>query len=91
MKRTRPSPPKSPPRKPNKGIRMNEQAIRKIEKLELKIYLKLEELLRDGPRRVDYDEIAEACSCVRGSVHYNVGKLLSDGVIGYKNGMLYLK
>lgn len=70
---------------------MNEEAIRKIEKLELKIYLKLEELLKDGPRRVSYDEIAKACFCSRGSVTYNVGKLLSDNVLGYQNGKLYLK
>lgn len=70
---------------------MNEEAIRKIEKLELKIYLKLEELLKDGPQRVDYDEVAEACSCVRGSVTYNIGKLLSANIIGYRDGKLYLK
>ncbi len=70
---------------------MDEAAIRKIEALGLRIYLKLEELLRDGPMYVNYNEIAASCGCSRSAVRYNIGKLLSEGVIGYENGMLSLK
>ena len=70
---------------------MNEAAIRKIEDLQLKIYLQLEETLRDGPKYVNYNQIAAECGCSRGAVRYNIGKLLSEGVIVYENNMLSLK
>ncbi|MDE7295884.1 MAG: winged helix-turn-helix domain-containing protein [Clostridia bacterium] len=71
---------------------MNEEAYAKLEKIKLKLYrVFAEELSEHEHKRYNYDELAERLNCSRNAIRYNVGKLLSAGVIGSEGGKLYLK
>lgn len=70
---------------------MNADTYLKIENNEIKLFRLLAEELAQGAKRVNYDNLAEKLSCARSTVRYNVGKLLSAGVIGTDDGKLYLK
>lgn len=62
-----------------------------IENYEIKLYWILRKELKEGPRRVDYEELARQIGCARSTVTYNVGKLISKGIIGVNHGELYWK
>lgn len=71
---------------------MNQEAYLKLENTTLKLYrIFTEELTGHERKRFDYDELAERLNCSRTAIRYNVGKLLSAGIIGSENGKLYLK
>lgn len=71
---------------------MDQEAYAKLENKQLKLYrIFAEELTEHERKRYDYDELAERLNCSRTAIRYNVGKLLSAGIIGSENGMLYLK
>lgn len=57
----------------------------------MRLYGLLVETLSNGARRISYDEYAVRLGCSRSAVRYNVGKLLSAGVIGCTGGKLFLK
>lgn len=68
-----------------------EGAVMKLENYETRLYCLLADELGNGARRVDYEDVARRLGCSRSTVTYNVGKLMSSGVIGCINGKLYLK
>ena len=68
-----------------------EGAITRLENYETRLYCLLADELAEGARRVDFEDIARRLGCSRSPVTYNVGKLMSAGVIGCADGKLYLK
>ena len=71
---------------------MNQKAYVQLENTKMKLYRILaEELTGHERKRFNYDELAERLNCSRTAIRYNVGKLLSAGIIGSEDGKLYLK
>ena len=73
---------------------MSTAALRKIgniENYETQLWVLLSEELESGPRRISYDDLARRLRCSRSTISYNMGKLMSSGLIGIKDGKLYLK
>lgn len=68
-----------------------EGAVTRLENYETRLYCLLADELAEGARRVDFEDIARRLGCSRSTVTYNVGKLMSAGVIGCIDGKLYLK
>lgn len=62
----------------------------RLETYAMRLYGVLCGALSDGARRLDYDDLAARVGCSRSAVRYNVGKLLSAGMIGTRDGKLYL-
>lgn len=54
-----------------------------MENYSMQIFGILSELLANGPKRVSYDDIAAQIGCARSTVRYNIGKMLSAGIVGY--------
>lgn len=68
-----------------------DSAVQRIENYETRLYCLLAEELAAGPRRVDFEEYARKMGCSRSTVTRNVGKLLDAGIVGVKDGKLFLK
>lgn len=63
----------------------------RVENYETQLLCILLEELAGGDKRVSYNLLAERLGCARSTVTYNVGKLMSSGIIGCREGKLYLK
>lgn len=69
----------------------NAAAVQRIENYETRLWLVLSDELSAGARRISYEELARRLGCSRSTINYNVGKLMSSGLIGIESGKLYLK
>lgn len=70
---------------------MERRAIEKIDNYETQLYLLLSDELAAGPRRISFDHLARRLGCARSTVTYNVGKLISAGLIGIEDRKLVLR
>lgn len=68
-----------------------DEAVLKIDNYETQLWCVLSDELSGGARRISYDVLARRLGCARSTVYYNIGKLMSSGLIGIEDGKLYLK